>query len=144
MLKEIKVNKQVEITDNYAAGESRWGREDYLNITAIEGDSKDGFVNAVFAFDATQSCCESFGVEYDDGIFGKHFVKFIKVYENEEPSDAEHEFFDEYGEMIVEVETEDKVYKWKCYNDHNGYYGHTIEISINEIGEKTFEYENVY
>lgn len=142
-IKSIDVFKAVEITNDYAAGENRFGSQDFLNITSKHGDFKDGFVNAVFAFDSLPSCCEDFGTEFSDGLYGEHYVTRIHIYESMEDST-----FDEYGSMKVVVDVlkqnRQTEYKWKCYNSHNGYYGHSIDVEVSENGQKTFEYYNVY
>lgn len=139
LLKVIYVNKDVVITDNYPTGESRWGEHECLNISAVDGDSTNGFVNAVFVFDTDPCCCEDFDVSYDERIFGEHRVEAIEIYEEES-----EEFFDIYGAMKVLVHTGVMTYEWRCYNDHNGYYGHSIDVEVTEDGAKTFEYSEIY
>lgn len=153
-IKSIDVFKVVDITNDYAAGESRYGSQDYLNITSKEGDFKNGFVNAVFAFDSEPDCCEDFGTEFSDGLYGEHYVTRIHIYESEEPPE-DGCYDDVYGSMTVVVdvlgrmspdtmENKQTKYLWKCYNNHNGYYGHSIDVEVSEDGQKTFEYYNVY
>lgn len=153
-IKSIDVFKNVIITDEYAAGEARFGSQDYLNITSVEGDSKDGFVNAVFAFDSDQDCCEVFGTEFSNGLYGEHYVTRIHIFETEEPPEDGY-YDDVYGSLTVVLdvlEPESPMtrtnkrtkYQWKCYNHHNGYYGHSIDVEVSEDGQKTFDYSNVY
>lgn len=153
-IKSIEVFKEVVITNDYAAGKSRFGAQDYLNITSKYGDFKDGFVNAVFAFDIEPDCCEDFGTEFSDGLYGEHYVTRIHIFETEEPPDDD--FYDEvYGSMTVVLDVLEPMaphtnaniqtkYLWKCYNTHNGYYGHSIDVEVSKDGQKTFEYYNVY
>ena len=149
-IKSIDVFKVVDITNDYNAGKSRFGEQDYLNITSTHGDFKDGFVNAVFAFDSSPSCCEDFGTEFSDGLYGEHYVTRIHIYETQEDTD-----YDEYGSLKVVIDVLEPLnentrtnnqtqYTWKCYNSHNGYYGHAIDVEVSEGGQKTFEYYNVY
>lgn len=149
-IKSIDVFKVVEITNDYAAGKSRFGEQDCLNITSVHGDFKDGFVNAVFAFDNDPSCCEDFGTEYSSGLYGEHYVTRIHIYESEEDSD-----YNVGGSMEVVLDVLEPLnentrtnkqtqYTWKCYNSHNGYYGHSIDVEVSEGGQKTFEYSNIY
>lgn len=149
-VKSIDVFKVVDITNDYAAGKSRFGSQDYLNITSKHGDFKDGFVNAVFAFDNMASCCEDFGTDFSHGLYGEHYVTRIHIYESMEGAN-----FDEYGSMKVVIDVLEPLnantrtnkqtqYTWECYNSHNGYYGHSIDVEVSENGQKTFEYYNVY
>ena len=149
-IKSIEVFKDVEITNDYAAGKTRFGEQDYLNITSKYGDFKDGFVNAVFAFDSEPDCCEDFGTEFSEGLYGEHYVTRIHIYE-----DVEDCFDGGYGSMKVVIDVLEPLnkntrtnkqteYYWKCYNDHNGYYGHSIDVEVSEGGQKTFEYYNIY
>ena len=153
-IKSIDVFKNVVITNDYAAGENRFGSQDYLNITSTHGDFKDGFVNAVFAFDSTPDCCEDFGTEFSYGLYGEHYVTRIHIYETEEPPDDDC-YDDVYGSMTVVIDVLEPLnantrtnkqtqYTWKCYNNHNGYYGHSIDVEVSEDGQKTFDYSNVY
>ena len=150
LIKSIDVFKEVEITNDYAAGNSRFGEQDYLNITSKHGDFKDGFVNAVFAFDSMSSCCEDFGTEFSEGLYGEHYVTRLHIYETEEYTD-----YEVFGTMTVIIDVLEPLnsdthtnkltkYKWKCYNSHNGYYGHSINVDVTADGQKTFEYYNVY
>lgn len=146
LLKVINVDKDVVITNHYPTGLSRWGEwgeYECLNINAVDGDTTNGFVNAVFVFYTSQQCCEDFDVSYDERIFGEHHVEAIEIYEEESPEDAE-EIYDIYGAMKVRVHTDVKTYEWRCYNDHNGYYGHSIDVEVSEDGVKTFEYSEIY
>lgn len=154
-VKSIDVFKVVDITNDYAAGKSRFGRQDYLNITSTHGDFKNGFVNAVFAFDSETDCCEDFGTEFSYGLYGEHYVTRIHIYETEEPPDDDGYYDDAYGSMLVVLDVLEPLsentrtnkqtqYTWKCYNSHNGYYGHSIDVEVSENGQKTFEYYNVY
>lgn len=153
-VKSIDVFKNVVITNDYAAGESRFGRQDYLNITAKDGDFKDGFVNAVFAFDSEPDCCEDVGTEFSDELYGEHYVTRIHIYETEEPSEDDC-YDDVYGSMTVVIDVLEPLnattrtnkqtqHTWKCYNSHNGYYGHYIDVEVFADGRKTFDYSNVY
>src|SRR5699024_3925892 len=83
----IEDYKDVVITNDYVAGKSRYGEQDYLIITSKYGDFKDGFVIAVFAFDSMPDCCEDFGTEFSEGLYGEHSVTHIHIYETEEPTD---------------------------------------------------------
>ena len=150
LVKSIEVFKDVEITNDYAAGKSRFGEQDCLNITSVHGDFKDGFVNAVFAFSMEQDCCEDFGTEFSEGLYGEHYVTRIHIYEDVEDSND-----GAYGSMKVVIDVleplnentrtnKQKQYTWKCYNDHNGYYGHSINVEVSEGGQKAFEYSNIY
>ena len=154
-IKSIDVFKVVDITNDYAAGELRYGSQDFLNITSTHGDFKDGFVNAVFAFNDDQDCCEDFGTEFSDGLYGEHYVTRIHIYETEEPPNDDGCYDDVYGSMMVVIDVLEPVgsdtavnkqtkYQWKCYNNHNGYYGHAIDVEVSEGGQKTFEYSNIY
>lgn len=153
-IKSIDVFKNVTITDEYLVGDTRFGKQDYLNITAKEGDSIDGFVNAVFAFDSEQDCCEDYGTEFSYGLYGEHYVTRIHIFEEEEPPE-DGCYDDVYGSMTVVLDVHDLVspnslinqqtkYLWKCYNNHNGFYGHSINVEVSEDGQKTFEYYNDY
>lgn len=153
-IKSIEVFKEVVTTNDYAAGESRFGKQDYLNITSKDGGSEDGFVNAVFAFDSMPDCCEDFGTEFSEGLYGEHYVSRIHIFETEESPDDD--FYDEvYGSMTVVLDVLEPMaphtnaniqtkYLWKCFNTHNGYYGHSINVEVSEGGQKTFDYSNVY
>lgn len=154
-IKSIDVFKVVDITNDYAAGESRFGRQDYLNITSKHGDFKDGFVNAVFAFDSEPDCCEDVGTEFSNGLYGEHYVTRIHIFETDEAPDDGGYYDDAYGSMTVVIDVLGRIspdimenkqikYLWKCYNSHNGYYGHAIEVEVSEGGQKTFEYYNIY
>lgn len=153
-IKSIDVFKVVDITNDYAAGASRFGEQDYLNITSRHGDFKDGFVNAVFAFDSTPDCCEDFGTEFSDGLYGEHYVTRIHIYESEEPPDNDC-YDDVYGSMTVVIDVLEPMgqdtavnkqtkHQWKCFNSHNGYSWHSIDVEVSENGQKTFEYYTVY
>ena len=150
LIKSIDVFKVVDITNDYAAGKSRFGSQDYLNITSKYGDFKDGFVNAVFAFDNMASCCEDFGTDFSAGLYGEHYVTRIHIYETHEGTD-----YEEFGSMKVVIDVLEPLskntrtnkqtqYTWECYNSHNGYYGHSIDVDVTADGQKTFEYYNVY
>lgn len=153
-IKSIEVFKEVVITNDYAAGESRFGKQDYLNITSKDGGSEDGFVNAVFAFDSMPDCCEYFGTEFSEGLYGEHYVTRNHIYETEEVPEGGI-YDDVYGSMKVVIDVleplnpntrtnEQKQHYWKCFNTHNGCYVHSINVEVSEGGQKTFEYDNVY
>src|SRR5699024_11803654 len=93
LVRMIHVNKRCNITREYPVGKLNF---EYLNISAVDGDNSNGFVQSVFGFDMEKDCCEYFEVRCDPRIFGEHDVYKIEIYEDEKERDA----FDVIGKMM--------------------------------------------
>ena len=137
LVRMIHVNKRCNITREYPVGKLNF---EYLNISAVDGDNSNGFVQSVFGFDMEKDCCEYFEVRCDPRIFGEHDVYKIEIYEDEKERDA----FDVIGKMMVCVDIGEEEFDWTASNEHNGYYSHEISVEVTEGGRKTFEYVNHY
>lgn len=131
LIKNIEVNKDVVITNHYAP-RTEWGLFT-LNISAVDGDHSNGFVQAVFQYQASQQCCEY--NEYDSNVpLDTLFVKTIQIFE------IESELGFEATGLKVLVQTNDQNYTWYCENGDETYY-HDIDVHVsNATGEKTFNY----
>lgn len=102
--------------------------------------------NNLVGFDINATCCESFGVivngeklDLDSKDLGKGFIEFEGVidfiytaafnFEKEKHEGEPWEFDDKYliwGQSLCKIELdEDEII---FYNDHNGYYSHTVTI----------------
>lgn len=149
-LRTIDVNKKVIVTNEYPGSLGRFNdSKSILNISAKDGDNTNGFVQAVFAFEADSQCCEYHGVVHDEEVFGEHFIDKIYVYENDDYALGVADTYgdEDFGELIVVIEpryTHGDKMVWRCFNEHNGYYAHEVSVEVLEDGRKTFEYDTYY
>lgn len=133
-----------------------------LIIQNIETRDKDGYegiyiktnvAELKFEIDSEQSCCENFGYfsynEFDKPL--EHFIGAeiyeVSVSNNEKENkkvfdatkDVEHCIYDIDAAVFINIKTSKGKLQIVIYNEHNGYYGHSIRYSCMDTTGKINE-----
>ena len=91
-----------------------------------------------------QSCCEQWGYltsEDDTTIFNNSQLLNISITDTDRSSHNVTENFDyrEYSSIFIDIETSKGVLQFVAYNNHNGYYGHTVLVQSNKENNTLIE-----
>ncbi len=92
-----------------------------------------------------QSCCEQWGyLSSNDGLedfSGAELLKLELVDEALNKQQIKDEFkygLDEGSIIFVNFETDRGTFQLAVYNNHNGYYGHNIKITSNQLTKEMY------
>lgn len=121
------MNKVVYVsTDGFNDNDKQYGNSYYGIIIKTEENEYR------FGVDAGASCCEDFGCDYSDNIYellGKNIKAIYDV-----PMQYKHpDVLEGFRKEILAKDG--SVYFIECYNNHNGYYGHSFigeDIQFNQ------------
>ncbi len=136
--KIIEVNKYCEINKNNIAIVR--DREIGINILQKEKDEK-GFINYCLAIEACQRCCENWGADFykvtnfnEENVFVSKIETNADICANDVGNTLDvYELSNCYACKIY-GENNVLIAIGYVYNDHNGYYSHTIyEVENGEI-----------
>lgn len=87
-----------------------------------------------------QCCCEEWGyITTPDDVsefIGSEVLDINLVSQMQRPDG------DCAGTMFINIETDNGLLQLSVYNNHNGYYGHVVEVSVN-YGNKTDKFSDV-
>lgn len=117
--------------------------EKIIAIREFENEGSEGYIiktteqEITFSIDNCQQCCESFGyMTSDDDLqdfIGRELRGIAVVDEDYARFDLEDFWLDAGGVVFIEVQTDIGSFQVALYNSHNGYYGHTVSISSNQL-----------
>ncbi|QUY65107.1 hypothetical protein GUI37_06075 [Helcococcus kunzii] len=115
--------------------------KDYVEIAIniIPKNKNNKFENFLLAIEDGQCCCEYFGSLNTFNELGEYFVYSIETdidIEEKELVKLDEDFeygFGSGGYYAVKINTDKGDYIAMVFNDHNGYYSHTIYYSNDEL-----------
>ena len=127
----------------YGEKGARLGMAEVLGLWGKVGTEAEGFSVKtdehafLILISSRQSCCESWGYITSDDEFEKYIgrnlaeVNLTDVSLLKEPLE-ELEYLDGGGVQFVDFVTDRGVLQFAVYNAHNGYYGHSVLLTMDD------------
>lgn len=142
-MKRIEVNKKVIINKENIA-KSIDDRLIGINVVCADGNENDGFVNYALAIDNFSQCCEYYGANFirlsdkediayiihDDESDKVKKITLWHMQDNYTIVDAD-DLIDSSIRTGVYDKDDNLIAVCYVFNEHNGYYSHTVYTNIN-------------
>lgn len=128
------MEKILEISECSFTGEDSWGSYEGWLITTTEQTIKIGISDG-------QSCCEIWGyfLSEDDveDFIGANLLSVTIVDTCLKSTKLKEEWVSEDSAMFINFETSEGTLQFTVYNEHNGYYGHSVVVESKQLTEHT-------
>ena len=119
-------------------------KEIIKDIVEFENDSTEGYIittdkqKITISIDNVQDCCEVWGMitsEEDTGLFINSELLGISEVDEAYNEIVKSEFSADYegGAIFVNLSTSIGVLQFAIYNFHNGYYGHRVKVTSEQL-----------
>lgn len=102
----------------------------------------NGFISLMI--DNESNCCESWGAMMtNDNLEDFIGASFLELTETTSDDISPPDEFTEKHTVFVDIKTSRGTLQFTAYNQHNGYYGHNVEIIVSKADKITYKKEIV-